>query len=44
MITANFYFSVEEESVCVRKNTILMQAFCSTCSDFHMEKTVNLAR
>ena len=36
------YFSAEDESVCIREKLvmILIQVFCNTCSDFHMEKTI----
>ena len=45
-ITTTVYFPAEEESVCITKKVNvnssdhdLMQAFCSTHSNFHMEKT-----
>ena len=46
-IATTFYFAAEEKSVIKRKKsvsliargTILIRAFCNTCSNFHMEKT-----
>ena len=47
-ITTTAYFPTEEESVCITKKVNVnssdhdwMQAFCSTHSNFHMEKTEN---
>ena len=46
-ITTNFYFPLEEESLCLRKNLLSVNSvgwnidatFCNVCSDFYMEKT-----
>ena len=48
-----FYFSAEQESIYKKKyvsvnstghDQILMQAFCNTCNDFHMEKLDNTGK